>query len=55
MPKKKKRPSRKPAPETLQSKKARIDNAPSQKQREHNEREDFSQAAARIVRETTKD
>jgi hypothetical protein len=55
MPKNKKRPSRKSVPETLQSKRARINNAPSQKQREHNEREDFSQAAARIVKEATEE
>ena len=53
MSKKKKGPPRKSAPETLQSKRARIYNAPSQKHREHNEREDFSQAAARIVKEAT--
>jgi hypothetical protein len=49
--KNKKRPSRKSIPETRQSKMARIKNSPSQHQREHNEREDFSQAAAQIVKE----
>jgi hypothetical protein len=42
-------------PETRQSKKARIENSPSQRRRERNEREDFSQAAARIVQEATKE
>ena len=51
--KKKKRPSRKPIPETNQSKMARIEKSPSQRRRERNEREDFSKAAARIVREAT--
>jgi hypothetical protein len=46
MPKKQERSSRKPIPETTQSKMARIQNAGSQQQREYNEREDFSQAAA---------
>jgi len=44
--KKKKRPSRKSTPETNQSKMARIENSPSQRRRERNEREDFSKAAA---------
>lgn len=51
--KSKKRPSRKSILETRQSKMARIKNSPSQHQREHNEREDFSQATARIVKEAT--
>ena len=38
--KKKKRPSRKSIPETNQSKVARIENSPSQRRRERNERED---------------
>ncbi len=52
---KKKRPSRKSIPETRQSKMARIENSPSQRRRERNEREDLSQAAAPIVREATKE
>jgi len=43
-----------PSPETRQSKLARIENSPSQRRRERNEREDFNQAAAR-VREATKE
>jgi len=39
--KKTKRLSGKFVPETPQSKMARIENAPSQQQREHNERENF--------------
>jgi len=38
--KKKKRPSRKSIPKTRQSKMARIENSPSQRRRERNERED---------------
>jgi hypothetical protein len=53
--KKKKRPSRKFIPQTRQSKMARIENSPSQRRRERNEREDCSQAAARIAREATKE
>ena len=52
--KKKKRPARKSIPETRQSKMARIENSPSQRRRERNEREDFSQPPAQIVREATK-
>jgi hypothetical protein len=47
MPKKKKRPFPKSVPRT--SKMARSQNAPSKQQRDHNEREDFSQAPARVV------
>jgi hypothetical protein len=53
--KKKKRQSRRSIPETGQSKIARIENFPSQRRRERNEREDLSQAAALIVREATKE
>lgn len=49
MPKKKKRPSQKSVLRT--SKMARSQNAPSKQQRDHNERKDFSQTAARMMRD----
>jgi hypothetical protein len=44
--KRKERQSRKSIPETRQSKIARIENSPSQRRRENNEREDFSDKGA---------